>query len=272
MRTIEQAIKEIENTVSGRYMEVFPDSQLRKDTKENIELLKFHFETLAHAKKNRVKLGALECIMEIVFDQHPLPDTWQKDGMVNYFDYCRKQGVEHKLVKYPHDVKHAVEACDDIIARLEEQEKGQDTISVAELSKKYEKKWLYFNGDEDGCQWLYVKNIHRDGKTPVLCVDGVLLSYDGQDAKLTIRNVENRNFTYFYYFDADDDENYEGFTLCSSLDAALQSSPVDTSLPNHVIEPKVVVNDVLRIFAWEFEHGYDINVPGISELFKSALL
>ncbi len=271
MNTLEQAIVEIEDLVSTRYRENFPESQLRKNTADNIEFLKFNFETIKNAKKNDVKLKALENILNIVLDDHLLPKSWQKEGEKNYFDYCRNQGIEHRLIKYPHDIERCVGYCNDIITRLDEDNKDEDSLSVSELNKKYEKKWLYFNGDESGCQWIYVENIHRDKDTPVLCVDGVMVDYDGQASTFKIHGIENKNFSDFYYFDweGEDDEDYDGYVFCSSLDKALMSSPCDTNLESHVISSKDVVDDILNLFAWEFENGYDVHVPGMAKLFES---
>lgn len=273
MNTLEQAITEIEDCLSGRYREPFPESKLRKNTNENIEFLKFNLETILRAKQKDVKLSAFENILNIVLDNHLLPDSWQKEGEMNYFDYCKNKGTEHRLFKYSYDIERLISFCDDIINRLREDEKDKDSMSIKELNEKYKNKWLYFNGDENGCQWVYVKNIHRDNKTPIITIDGVMMDYDGQDTQIRIYPIENKNFTDFYYFDCEgeDDEDYDGFTMCSHLDKALQSQPCDTRLDNHIVTNKDVVEDILSIFSWEFEHGYDICVPGISQIFEDLL-
>ena len=271
MHTIEQALLEIEDIVGGSYRTAFTNSELRKNPEEQIEFLKFNLETIAKAKKTDVKIAALKTVINIVLDDTEIPDTWRTTADNRTFkDYNMNKLAEHRLVKWPHDAERAIAACDEVIARLAENSKEEDGMSVKELSDKYKNKWLYFNGDEDGCQWVYVKNIHRDKKTPVLCVDGVMVDYDGQDSTFRIYGIENKNFSDFYYFgcEGEDDENYDGYVFCSSLDKALMSRPCDTSMPNHIISAKSVVDDILSLFAWEFEDGYDTQVPGMAELFN----
>lgn len=274
MRTLEEAILEIEDLVSGSYRRAFPNSELRNNTAEQIEFLKFNFETIAKAKKTDVKLTALKTVFDIVLDDAELPNNWKKPGINTFIEYNINQGEKHRLVKYPYDVERAIEACNDIITRLAEEEKEEDSMSVKELNDKFVNKWLYFNGDESGSQCVYVKNIHRDKKTPVLLVDGVLVDYDGQDANFRLRGIENKNFSDFYYFscEGDDDEDYDGYTICSHLDEALMSRPCDTDMPSHIIDSKDVVKDIIELFAWEFEYGYDTQVPGMGEIFRNIKL
>lgn len=270
MKTTEQAIRQIEDAVSGMYAEAFPESPLRTDTRGNIELLKLYFQTLAVGKTSAARSEAFENILRTVLDRHPLPESWQKDGIADYMDRCRENVEGHKLMKFPLESQKLAKICDEVITRLEEDEKSDDEMSVGELSRKYEGKWLYFNGDEDGSEWVWVKNIHRHRDIPILCVDGVMVSHDAQDYKFTVLPVEDKNFSEFYYFKSDD-EDWDGFTSCSKLDKALMSKPVDTDMSTHVMEGKEVVDDILTYFGWVFASGWGTEVPGMQELFTGAM-
>lgn len=246
MQSIEEAIIEIENMVCGRYREIFPKSKLRNNPKENIEFLKFNFETLSKAKNNDVKFNAFENILNIVLDDHDVPDSWKVNNIVNYFDYCRSKKEDHRLIKYPSDCKNCARACDEILIRLEEDEKdNNDTMSVKELNDKYKGKYLYFNGDENGWQHVVVNNIHKD-KDGYLCVDGFMINMDAQDNIIQTYGINNEKFGCFYYFD--------NYTNCGELDKALMSSPIDTECEDHLEEPGDIFMDVCSFLGWIFEN------------------
>ena len=273
MYTLEEAIQFIEDTVSGCYREKFPDSKLRKNTREQIEFLKFNFETLSKTKDKNVKLNAIENIFNIVFDNTLIPESWRKEGINTFYEYNKNKGFDHRLLDRKHDNYKCIECCDIIINRLNEEISEKDDLSIAELNNRYVGKWLYFNGDESGSEWLYVKNIHRDIKIPVICVDGILIRYNGQSFRISVDAVENVNFGNFYYFGCEgkDDENYGGYTKCTTLNKAIMSTPLDTNLNSHIVSSKDVVIDILNIFAWMFKNEYDTRIPEIGKIFDEII-
>ena len=247
MKTLEEAILSIEDSVSGHYRHPFHDSELRKNIEENVEFLKFNLETLLKAKKKEVKDSAIKNIRDIVLDSNPLEPR-----------ACR-------LVDSEYTIKTCIQDCETIVVRLAEKLPDEgDTMSVQELNDKYEGKYLYFNGDEDGAQYVLVKNIHK-GKDGYFEVDGIMIKADWQDNRVSVREISNYSFTDFYYFDDEEDP----FTKCTDLDKALESTPMDTRLPSHVISAKTVVGDIIESFYWMLnESGSE--AEELKELFKNT--
>ena len=51
------------------------------------------------------------------------------------------------------------------------------------------------------------------------------------------------------------------------LDEAIMSTPCDTSMPNHIIEPEDVFNDVIGMFRWWFVEEWETKVPALGKVF-----
>lgn len=261
MKTLEEAILDLENWVSGMYREPFPDSSLRQNPEENIEFIRFNLETLLKTKKPEIREQAFENILGNVLDNHAISD---KLCFSNYTEYARVHSYIRKGEKSY--VLACIDDCNTIITRLSEKEEGE--MSIEEINKKYRHTILYFNGDESGSQYVYVEDIHRDGEEDCLEVDGVLIDFDSQDNKLSINSIEDYNFGEFYYFVSDEGD---WFTSTSELDKALQSSPVDTKRSSHVMSPEEVVKDILEIFRWAFVEGYDTKCPELGNIFTNII-
>ena len=247
MKTLEEAILSIEDSVSGHYRHPFHESELRKNLEENVEFLKFNLETLLKAKRKEVKDSAMKNIRDIVLDTQPLePRT-------------------SRLMDSEYTIKTCILDCETILMRLAESnpEEG-DTMSVQDLNEEYSGKYLYFNGDESGAQYVLVKNIHK-GKDGYFEVDGIMIKVDWQDNTVAVEDISNYSFTDFYYFD--DEE--EPFTKCSDLDRALKSQPMDTSLPSHVRSAEEVVGEVIEAFYWLL-HESGSEAEELRELFKNT--
>lgn len=233
MKTIEEAINEIEDYVSGEYNTTFPESELRKDTENCIEFLKFNFNTLLMAKKKEVKDSAIKNIREIVIGP-------KKVGNNSRIEYSNAD----------YFIKTCIEDCSIIAVRLSEASiSNEDTMTVKELSDKYRGKFLYFNGDEDGSQYVYVDDIHRGRNTKDFEIDGVMIDIDHQENSIKIYEITDYFVGRFYYFGDDADP----WTKCSELDEALQTRPIDTSLPSHVVSAKEVIINILSICSWILE-------------------
>lgn len=260
MKTLEEAILDLENWVSGMYREPFPDSSLRQNPEENIEFIKFNLETLLKAKKPEIREQAFENILSNVLDNHTISG---KRGFSNYTEYARV----HSYIRKDEEcyVSRCIDDCNTIITRLAEkgsEKKGE--MSIEEINKKYYHTILYFNGDESGSQYVYVENIHK-GKENYLEVDGVLIDFGYQGHTLSIDPIEDYNFGDFYYFGSN------WFTSTTELDEALQSSPVDTELPSHVMSPEKAVKDILEIFRWSFVEDYDTRCPELGNIFTNII-
>lgn len=250
MRTLEKAIIDLEDEICGTYHEEFPNSELRENIKENIEFVKFNLETLLKAKKEEIKQTAIDNVLKMVLDDHRIPEHW---GFKNWFEYAKDRARLNNNCY----IEDALECCEDIIARLAEEESVDNTMPVKELNEKYKDKILYFNGDEDGSQYVYVENIHK-GKDEFE-VDGVMIDIDYQDSNISVRHIENHKFSRLHYFDKCE--------TTDELDEALMSTPCDTSMPNHIIKPEDVFNDVIGMFRWWFVEEWETKVPALGKVF-----
>lgn len=262
MKTLEEAILDLENWVSGLYREPFPDSNLRQNPEENIEFIKFNLETLLKAKKPEIREQAFENILSNVLDNH----TISKRGFSNYTEYARVHSYIRKGEKCY--VNTCIDDCNTIITRLAEKKSEKEgEMSIEEINKKYRHTFLYFNGDESGSQYVYVEDIHK-AEEGYLEVDGILICHDFQDHTLSINPIEDYNFGDFYYFDSNEGD---WFTSTSELDEALQSNPIDTELSSHVMSPEEVVKDILEIFRWSFVEDYDTRCPELGNILDNII-
>ena len=265
MKTLEEAIQSIEDRICGTYHEAFPNSELRKDPAESVEFLKYNLGALLSSKKEAVRTEAFEKILGLVLDSHPIGTN---RGATDWYEYARKHsGISGDPENYARgqQIGGCIEDCETILIRLRESDSSGDTMSVEDLNNKYKGKYLYFNGDEDGSQYVLVKNIHR-GKGRYFEVDGILISVDWQDDCISISHLSNCSFSDFYYFD-DEEEPY---TECSELDKALESQPMDTSLPSHVMDAKTVVGDVIEAFYCMLDTDFSEEAKELSELFRTT--
>ena len=137
-----------------------------------------------------------------------------------------------------------------------EKNANKGALTINDLNQKYRKKYLYFNGYEAGSQFIYVDKIHM--KDDEFVVDGTMLSVYAQEYKIEIENIKNYAFHDFLYFD----DYYAPFETCEELDKALESNPMDTNLPSHVVSRKYLiecVNCILGSLFAEETGDYKIN-------------
>ena len=137
-----------------------------------------------------------------------------------------------------------------------EKNANKGALTINDLNQKYRKKHLYFNGYEAGSQFIYVDKIHM--KDDEFVVDGTMLSVYAQEYKIEIENIKNYAFHDFLYFD----DYYAPFETCEELDKALESNPMDTNLPSHVVSRKYLiecVNCILGSLFAEETGDYKIN-------------
>lgn len=121
---------------------------------------------------------------------------------------------------------------------IAEKNANKGALTINDLNQKYRKKYLYFNGYEAGSQFIYVDKIHM--KDDEFVVDGTMLSVYAQEYKIEIENIKNYAFHDFLYFD----DYYAPFETCEELDKALESNPLDTELPTHVVSKKYLIECV----------------------------
>ena len=121
---------------------------------------------------------------------------------------------------------------------IAEKNANKGALTINDLNQKYRKKYLYFNGYEAGSQFIYVDKIHM--KDDEFVVDGTMLSVYVQEYKIEIENIKNYAFHDFLYFD----DYYAPFETCEELDKALESNPIDTDLPTHVVSKKYLIECV----------------------------
>jgi len=261
MMTLEQAISRLEDMVSG-CRETFPKSALRNNPRESADLLKFSFMTLLKMTKEAVREAALTNIWDIVFDDTPIPASWQKKGMVTYTDFCKKKEKEKSFLQYPDVLEECIDCCDTIIKRLDEVvPEKDDTMSVQDLNRKYYHKFFYFRNDDIGSQYVYVKNIHKNQEGHFE-VDGTVVFTNGVTNTLGLYDVENFPIEDFYNFG---DKNNR-YTRCEDLVQALQSPVRENRNKTHVITAREAVDDVMFTFTW----FYEIHIPEIAKIFKTV--
>lgn len=268
MKTLDEALLDLENWVSGMYREPFMNSELRKNTKDNIDFIKFNLGTILNAKKKEVQDAAFENILDLVLDDHPIGKQWNED---NYFTHARNSSYikpdTNRGQGYAYYIRMCLEDCDIIIKRLDEENTDDnDTMSIKELNDKYYHKYLFFNGDESGAQYVYVENIHKN-KDGYFEIDGIMIDYDLQENTINVYTIENKPVEEFYYF-GDDCDPYE---KCSDLDNALMSRPLDTELDNHILSAKEVAQDIINIIEGIFEYGTgDVEIPELADILSNV--
>ena len=159
------------------------------------------------------RLGQLKEAMGVVMENTTHPQ------------YAEVQPHFEGLIKY----------YESLANEIAEKNANKGTLTINDLNKKYRGKYLYFNGDESGSQFIYVDKIHM--KDDEFVVDGTLLDVDVQGCAIRVESVKNYAFHDFYYFD----DYYAPFETCEELDKMLQSNPLDTDLPSHVSSRKYLI-------------------------------
>lgn len=263
MMTLEKAISRLEDIVSGTYKQKFLNSELRNNPKESAELLKFSFMSLLKIKKSSVRSAALETILTTILDDTPLPDQWQKNGLVTYLDNAQNMREDQGILHYPDVIAECIECCDVILKKIGAEEStlmnSNDGMTVRELNRQYVNKYLYFRNDEIGSQYVWVKNIHKNVESHFE-IDGTVIFTNGVNNTIGLYEIQNHPVEDFYNFGDKNDR----FTKCEDLDEALHE-PMDTRLKNHIISCKEVAEDVLFTFTW----FYEIHIPEMAKILKT---
>jgi len=264
MMTLEKAICRLENIVSGSKQK-FTGSELRTNTKEAAELLKFSFMTLLKVKKEDLKKVAYTNIFDTVFDDSPAPEYYRKGDVNTFSDLCKKIEKERPVLQDTDILNECIECCNVILKKMESDDvpvQGKDGMTVRTLSRSYTGKYLYFRDDEIGSQYVWVKNLHKN-KEGHFEVDGTVIFTDGIDNIIGLYDVQNHPIEDFYNFGDKNDR----FTSCEDLDEALHE-PMDTRLKNHIVSCKEVVEDILFTFTW----FYEIHIPELAKILKGFKL
>lgn len=258
MMTLEQAINRLEDMVSGCYQKQFLNSELRKNTKASVELIRFNFMSILKLNNEEVRKSSFETILHTVLDDTPLPKQWQKKGMTTYMDLCISNNRE--FLDHPDIAEECIECCNVILRKLDDQDKviEQRDHSLYDINKKYKGKYLYFRSNEVGSQYVYVKQITRDDEGHFL-VDGTVIYTNGVNNTIGLYDVNKAPIEDFYGFG---DKNNR-FTDASTLDEALES-PMDTRLKSHIITCREAAEDILFTFTW----FYELHLPEMAKILK----
>lgn len=261
MMTLEQAINRLEDMVSGCYQQQFPNSELRNNTKEAVEVLKFSFMSILKLQNKKIRNDAFNTIINTVLDDTPLPKTWQKTGNTTYIEYCKSTKELNKILKYPDIVEECIECCNIINQRMNEEYTQEDLAdhSLQDLNRKYYHKYFYFRNNDIGSQYVWVKKIKKNDKDNFL-IDGTVIYTNGTNNSIGLYEIQDYPVENFYNFG---DKNNR-FTSCEDLDNALHS-PIDTRLKSHVVNGKEVAEDILFIFTW----FYEIHIPDLAKILKT---
>lgn len=261
MMTLEQAINRLEDMVSGCYQQKFPDSELRNNTKEAVEVLKFSFMSILKIQNAKIRKEALETILDTVLDNTPMPKSWQKAGDITYIEHCRSRKEMNRLLKYPDLVEECIECCNVIIKHLNNVVSEEEMVDNAlqELNRKYFHKYLYFRNNDIGSQYVWVKRINKNDEGNFL-VDGTVIYTNGTNNSIGLYEIQDYPVENFYNFG----DKTNRFKTCEDLDNALQS-PMDARLKSHIITCKDAAEDILFTFTW----FYEIHIPEMAKILKT---
>lgn len=261
MMTLEQAINRLEDMVSGNYQIQFPNSELRNNTKDSVELIKFNLMSILKMHSEEVRRSAFDTILRTVLDDTPLPDSWQKRGMKTYMDYCASKIKIHRIMKYPDVVEECIDCCDVIMTRLNETEEVEESSDkeLFDFNRRYHHKYFYFRKDDVGSQYVWVKKIARDAEGYFI-LDGTVIYTNGVNNTIGLYDV--KDFPIENFYDFGDKKNR--FTSVKDLEEALLS-PMDTRLKSHLITIKEAAEDILFIFTW----FYEIHMPEMAKILKT---
>ena len=230
MNTLEQSMLYIENCFSSRYNCPDITSELRTNTKESAEYIITQTKVLLGKFGDDKKQLAFKEIQRIV--------SPNEKGEVRIPDSYR--------------IKEIIKECSNIIKIITDQEnkaKGGE-MTVSELNDKYIGKFLLFNGDENGEQIVFVQNIHWSEDNSTLQVDGWMIELCTENhpegSGVLVYEIEDCDFNDgFWYFRYDEETP-------KCLDEALQSNPLDTDYPTHVVDTQEVLSEILHDLAWVF--------------------
>lgn len=261
MMTLEQAINRLEDMVSGCYQQQFLKSELRNNTKEAVEILKFSLMSILKLQNEKVRDQAFEQILDTVMDNTQLPKSWQKTELKTYADWARSKKAEHKILKYPDIVEECIECCNVIQRHLDEDTSPEAVADHAlqSLNRRYFHKYLYFRNDDIGSQYVWVKKFNKDREGHFL-VDGTVIFTNGTNNTIGLYEVKDHPIENFYNFG---DKNNR-FTDCDDLEEALKK-PMDTRLKSHIITCQDAAEDILFIFTW----FYEIHIPEMAKILKT---
>ena len=259
MMTLEQAIRRLEDMVSGCYQQQFPESELRKNTKASVEMIRFNFMSILKLQNEDVRKSSYDTILHTVLDNTPLPKSWQKRGMKTYLDLCINRNDE--VLNSPDIAKECIECCDVILKRLkdEDAEESSNDHELYELNRKYFHKYFYFRNNDVGSQYVWVKKITRDDMGH-FNIDGTVIYTNGVNNTIGLYEVKDSPIENFYNFG---DKNRR-FTTCEDFECALQQ-PMEYGLKSHIITCKDAAKDILFIFTW----FYEIHIPEMAKILKS---
>ena len=259
--TLEQAINRLEDMVSGCYQQQFLKSELRNNTKEAVELLKFNLMSILKLQNEEVRKQAFNSIIDIVLDNTQVPKSWQKNGVKTYADLCRTRKETHKILLYPDMVEECIECCNIIQKKLAEDETPEalEDHALQSLNRRYFHKYLYFRNNDVGSQYVWIKKFTKDKEGHFL-VTGTVIYTNGVNNTIGLYEVKDSPVENFYNFG---DKNNR-FTDCNDLEEALLK-PMDTRLKSHIITCKEVAEDILFTFTW----FYEIHIPELAKILKT---
>ena len=261
MMTLEQAINRLEDMVSGNYQIQFPNSELRLNTKDSAELIKFNLMSILKMHSEEVRRSAFDTILRTVLDDTPLPDSWQRRGMKTYMDYCAAKIKMHRIMKYPDVVEECIDCCNVILTRLNETDIVEEETDkdLHDFNRRYFHKYLYFRNNDVGSQYVWVKKISRDGENHFV-VTGTVIYTNGINNTIGLYEVKDFPIENFYCFG----DKQNRFTDIKDLEDALLS-PMDTRIKSHLITVKELAEDILFTFTW----FYEIHMPDLAKILKT---
>ena len=187
-----------------------------------------------------------------------------------------EKGIMHDVVTFlknsPEETRQQIweafkDGVEKTLTNVIEKEKAVVT-GLEELNNKYCGKFLFFNGDENGCQWFYlkeIKNIMGD-----FYFKGVMIEWDCQENDIQIYECDGKCIADFMYFSY----NFGGSEpkTCEELDAALMRQPIDTNRKNHIMTAEEVAEDVMNVMGGMVSSvsGPLVAMPDLARFFFDA--
>lgn len=199
-------------------------SMLRDDTESAVSLLKMYCDTIMKSESDDFKV-VKECIEGIFRCSRP-----------KNYEESRNYGRSHPMIetnpKYAAEI--IIEDCDRILDEIKTYSENNG-LGLTDLNEKWCKKYLYFNGYEDGVQIIYPTKIHYKGDDIVF--DGKLITLfnenndSGPGAR--IEEVEDFDFQNLYYFG--EYKKVEFDTMPEFINSVLSTPPVGMDMESREI-------------------------------------
>lgn len=254
MKTLDEAIQEIERSVSGEFNKPYLSSEFRNNLEESVIFIATQC-ILCSSKEIKSKERKEKALQEIINTVSP---GCTSDTIIK--------------ITHTHKFKEIMDDCEIIKHHIECSKREGEGMNVNDLNDKYKNKFLIFNGDEDGTQIVLVKDIHKSiNDLGEFQVDGVMIELCSENHRIgmgvLVYDIEDFNFERFHYFSGPENCD-EGYDSAEDLDRALMSKPMDTDYKTHVISQNEVVSEIMWNISWAMNNNLSVNSDSMFKIFQ----